>query len=69
MELVLYYIYITEERTGMRSPRRWLASAVHSTIQQGENIVFLSSIEKYGMDRLGHSVAVATLHLGSKSIS
>jgi hypothetical protein len=37
--------YITEERTGMRSPRRWLASAVHSTIQQGENIVFLSSIE------------------------
>jgi hypothetical protein len=61
--------YITEERTGMRSPRRWLASAVHSTMQQGENILFLSSIEKYGVDRLGHSVALATLHLGSTSIS
>jgi hypothetical protein len=56
--------YITEERTGMRSPQRWLASAVHSTIQQGGNIVFLSSIEKYGVGRLGHSVALATLHLG-----
>jgi hypothetical protein len=31
----------TAEWTGMRSPRRWLACAVHSTIQQREKVAIL----------------------------
>jgi hypothetical protein len=40
-------LYITVERTGMCSPQRWLASAVHSTLQQREKVAFLSPNEKY----------------------
>jgi hypothetical protein len=50
MEFTLHYN--TLERTGMRSPQRWLAYAVHSAIQQWEKVAFLSPNEKYGMDRL-----------------